>query len=91
MQAQKTVGQDSAFDVGTELAFYEVRHRVIAITGPREKRLEVLAHRLVKQRFFGATWGVAGRGFMRMRGRAIACRGCLRHPAEAVVRSSCHC
>ena len=85
------MGQDSALDVAAKLAFYEVRHRVIAITGPCEKCLEVLAHRLVQQGFFGATWGVAGRGSMRMRGREIACSCCFRHPAEAVVRSSCQC
>jgi hypothetical protein len=82
------VGQDSAFGVGAKLAFDEVRHRMIAVAGASEKRLEVLAHRLVKQRLFRATWDVRGRGSTTVRGLAIACGRCLRHHAGA-MRSPC--
>jgi hypothetical protein len=48
VQTKKTVGEDSAFQVGAKLAFNEVRHRVFGIAGSSEECLEVLAHRLVQ-------------------------------------------
>jgi hypothetical protein len=48
VQAKKTVGEDSAFQVGAKLAFNEVRHRVVGFAGSSEECLEVLAHRLVQ-------------------------------------------
>ena len=54
MQAKKAMGKNPAVDIGTKLAFDEVRYRVIAIAGSSEECLEVLTHRLVQERLFGA-------------------------------------
>ncbi len=89
MQAKKAMGEDSAVDIGVKLAFDEVRYRVIAIAGSCEECLEVLAHRLVQERLFGAMRRVLVRSSGARCWLAIVCGRCFRHLAGAMVRSPC--
>ncbi len=47
VEAKEAVGEDSAGEVATQLTLDEAGHRMIALAGACEKRLEVLADALV--------------------------------------------
>ena len=78
VEAKEAPGEDSAVEIGAELALDEARYAAALRTGSREKGLEVLANHLVEQRLFGAPRRVGGR----LRGGM-----CALHRREGAVRT----
>ncbi len=65
VQAQESVGEDAAAQIGAELVLDEAGRRLIALASAREKGFELVANGLVEQRAFGTprlVGGAAGSG-----------------------------